>query len=242
MSPHTTNLDDESPDAGIDAPTSLRDYIKTTAINTVPPVIAYYGLRLFDVAPYLALVGAIVVATVQGLLTVVRKHRFEPLNGLVLVAAASSLTVAFTTKNPRLVQVVELVPVTLMVWSVAASGLLRKPVTVKIAGAILPGVADRALPERGWTQHDIHDWHRLHARLCARLGLLCGLFPFVAVGWIFSLSVDVSQILIVSIGPMVLILCIASAIALLRRFVVQRDRLAAERTERSAVADPAPPG
>ena len=138
MPPYTSALDDESSETSIDAPRSLREYIKNTVINTVPPLIAYYGLRLFGVTPYLALVGAIVVATAQGLLTMVRKRKFEPLNGLVIVAAACSLTIAFTTKNPRMVQVVELLPVSLLVWSLTASGLLRRPTSLKIAGAIVP--------------------------------------------------------------------------------------------------------
>ncbi|HOV57522.1 MAG TPA: hypothetical protein PLN91_06575, partial [Rhodanobacteraceae bacterium] len=46
-------------EAPTDTPRSLGEYIKTTAINTLPPVAAYYALRAFDVVPYLALVGAI---------------------------------------------------------------------------------------------------------------------------------------------------------------------------------------
>lgn len=229
--------DDESSETSIDAPRSLREYIKDTVINTVPPLIGYYGLRLFDVVPYLALVGAIVVATAQGVLTMLRKRKFEPVNGLVIVGAACSLTIAFVTKNPRVVQVIELIPVSLFVWSLAASGMLRRPTSVKIAGAIVPGLAATALPERGWTQQDIEDWHGLHARLCAGLGLLCGLFPFVATVWIFTLSVDVSQILIVAIGPTLLVLAIASAITLLRRFVRHRDQRATEHAGRAADAD-----
>lgn len=229
MSRPTSPHDDQSSETSTNAPKSLREYVKTTVINTVPPVIAYYGLRLFDVEPYLALVGAIVVATAQGLLTMLRSRKFEPVNGLVILGAACSLTIAFTTRNARVVQVVELVPVSLLVWSLVASGMLRKPTSVKIAGAIAPSLADTALPQRGWTHQDIQDWHRLHTRLCVRLGLLCGLFPFVAIVWIFTLSVDVSQILIVSTGSAVLILTIASAIALLRRFIHQRDQMAAQR-------------
>ena len=55
-------------DAGMDAPKSLREYIVNTAINTIPPLIAYYVLRVFDFEPYLALVGAIITAAVQGAL------------------------------------------------------------------------------------------------------------------------------------------------------------------------------
>lgn len=231
-------LEDSSLEASIDTPKSLREYTKNTVINTVPPLIGYYGLRLFDVAPYLALVGAIVVATAQGLLTMVRKGKFEPVNGLVIVGAACSLTIAFVTKNPRIVQVIELIPVSLLVWSLAASGLLRRPTSVKIASAIVPGLAATALPQRGWTQQDIEDWHGLHARLCAGLGLLCGLFPLVATVWIFTLSVDVSQILIVAIGPTLLVLSIAAVIAVLRRFVQQRDRVAGEGAHRPCGINP----
>ncbi len=237
MSRMITVGDDEPSETSIDAPRSLREYIKDTVINTVPPLIGYYGLRLFDVAPYLALVGAIVVATAQGVLTMLRKRKFEPVNGLVIVGAACSLTIAFVTKNPRIVQVIELVPVSLFVWSLAASGMLRRPTSVKITGAIVPGLAAKALPERGWTQQDIEDWHSLHARLCAGLGLLCGLFPIVATVWIFTLSVDVSQILIVAIGPTLLVFAIASAITLLRRFVRFRDQRVAEHAGRAADAD-----
>ncbi|MFY2861299.1 VC0807 family protein [Mycobacterium sp. THU-M104] len=228
---------DAPPETNIDAPRSLREYIKDTVINTVPPLIGYYGLRLFDVAPYLALVGAIMVATAQGLLTMARKRKFEPLNGLVILGAACSLSIAFVTKNPRIVQVIELLPVSLLVWSLAASGLLRRPTSVKIAGAIVPSLAATALPQRGWTQQDIEDWHGLHTRLCAGLGLLCGLFPLVATVWIFTLSVDVSQILIVAVGPTLLVLSVAGAIALLRRFVQQRDHVAAQRADLPADAD-----
>ncbi|GLE53860.1 VC0807 family protein [Mycobacterium montefiorense] len=222
----------------IDTPRSLREYIKNTVINTAPPLVGYYGLRLLDITPYLALVGAIVVAAAQGLLTMVRKRKFEPINGLVILGAACSLTIAFITKNPRIVQVIELIPVSLLVWSLAASGLLRRPTSVKIASAIVPSLAATALPQRGWTPQDIQDWHGLHARLCAGLGLLCGLFPLVAIVWIFTFPVDVSQILIVAIGPTLLILSIAGAIALLRRFVQQRDQVAAERADPSADASP----
>ncbi|WP_104182901.1 VC0807 family protein [Mycobacterium avium] len=238
----TPAVDGASSEAITDSPRSLREYIKNTVINTVPPLVGYYGLRLFDVAPYLALVGAIVVATMQGLLTMVRKRKFEPVNGLVIAGAACSLTIAFVTKNPRIVQVIELVPVSLLVWSLAASGLLRRPTSIKIASAIVPGLAAQALPERGWTPQFIEDWHGLHTRLCAGLGLLCGLFPLLATVWIFTLSVDVSQILIVAIGPTLLVLSIAGAIALLRRFVQRRDQIAAERAARPAGANPEPSG
>jgi hypothetical protein len=224
----------ESSTAGIDPPKSMREYAKTTVINTVPPVIAYYGLRLFDVTPYLALVGAIVVAAVQGLYTAVLKRKFEPMNGAVLLCAACSLTVAFTTKNPRIVQVTELIPATVLVWSLAASGVLRKPTSKMITAAIAPNLAEAALPQRGWTPHDINEWHRLHSRICVRLGLVCGMFPIAAVACIFTLPVDISQILIVTVGPTLLVVCIATATALLRRFVLQRDQAAAERASESA--------
>ncbi|OBJ52416.1 VC0807 family protein [Mycobacterium sp. 1423905.2] len=218
----------------MDAPKTLREYAITTLINTVPPVIAYYGLRVFGVVPYLALVGAIVVATLQGLYTVVRKRKFEPVNAAVLVCAACSLIVAFTTKNPRIVQVTELIPATFLVWSVVASGVVRKPTSKFIAGAIVPSLNEAALPQRGWTPQDIRDWHSLHSRLCVQLGLVCGMFPVAAVICIFTLPVDVSQILIVSVGPTLLVVCIATATALFRRFVRETDQAAAERASQPA--------
>jgi hypothetical protein len=221
--------DDEPEKAGIDAPRSLKEYIKTTVINTLPPLVVYYAIRAFGVTPYLALAGAIIAAVGQGALAMVRKRKFEPLNALVILAAGASLTIAFTTKNPRVVQVTELVPVSLMVWSCTVSGLLRKPASKQVTGVIAAKLADGALPERGWTPQDIQDWHKLHTRLCLWLGLLCGLFPAFAVYLIFTFPVDVSQFLITSIGTADLILCIASAVALLRRFVQQRDQAAAER-------------
>ncbi|MGA7051172.1 MAG: VC0807 family protein, partial [Mycobacterium sp.] len=119
--------DDESVETAIDAPRSLREYIKTTVINTVPPLVVYYALRAFGTTPYLALAGAIIAAVGQGILTAVRKRKFEPVNGLVILGAACSLAIAFTTKNPRVVQVIELIPASLFVWSCLVSGLLRKP-------------------------------------------------------------------------------------------------------------------
>lgn len=213
-----------------ETPTSLREYVKTTAINTLPPLIAYYALRAFGVTPYLALAGAIVTAVVQGILNMAIKRKFEPVNGLVIVAAACSLTVAFTTKNPRIVQVTELIPVSMIVWSLVVSALLRRPASKKFASAIAPKLADGALPGRGWTEQDIADWHGLHTRICLWLGLLCGMFPALAIFLIFTLSVDVSQILIVAIGPTLLVVSIVSAVTLLQRFVTQRDQLAAARS------------
>lgn len=224
----------EPPSAAIDAPKSLREYALTTVINTVPPLLGYYGLRLCGVTPYLALVGAIVVATVQGLYTAVRNRKIEPLNVAVLLAAVASLTVAFTTKNPRIVQCTELIPVTTIVWSVIISGLVRKPTSKAITGAIVPGLADPALPQRGWTPADIENWHRLHSKLSVRLGIICGVFPVAAVTWIFLLSVDLSQILIMTVGPGLLIGCIAAATTLFRRFVRDADQAAAERAHLEA--------
>jgi hypothetical protein len=226
--------DDQSVKAGMDAPRSLREYIKTTVINTLPPLVVYYAIRAFGVTPYLALAGAIIAAVGQGAIAMVRKRKFEPLNALVILAAAFSLTIAFTTKNPRVVQVTELIPVSLMVWSCTVSGLLRKPVSKQVTSVIAPKLADGALPERGWTPQDIQDWHKLHTRLCLWIGLFCGLFPALAVFLIFSFPVDVSQFLIASIGTADLILCIASAVALLRRFVRQRDQAAAQRSGQPA--------
>jgi hypothetical protein len=220
--------------AGIDPPKSLREYAVTTVVNTVPPVIAYYALRLFDVTPYLALVGAIVVATLQAMYTAVRKRKFEPMNGAVLLCAAASLTVAFTTQNPRIVQVTELIPATFLVWSVVVSGAVRKPTSKMITGAIVPSLHDSALPERGWTPQDIADWHKLHSRLCVQLGLVCGMFPIAAVACIFSLPVDISQILIVTVGPTLLVVCITAATAMLRKFIRETDQAAAERAGQSA--------
>ncbi len=226
--------DDESVSAGIDAPRSLREYIKTTVINTLPPLVVYYAIRAFGVPPYLALAGAIIAAVAQGALAMVRKRKFEPLNALVILAAACSLTIAFTTRNPRVVQITELIPVSLMVWSCMVSGLLRKPASKQVTSVIAPKLADAALPERGWTPQDIQDWHKLHTRLCLWLGLFCGLFPALAVFLIFSFPVDVSQFLIASIGTADLILCIATAVALLRKFFRQRDETAAERSGQPA--------
>ena len=221
---------ESTPTTGIDdAPKSLREYALTTVINTVPPLLGYYGLRLCGVTPYLALVGAIVVATLQGLYTVVRKRKVEPMNIAVLLCAAASLTVAFTTKNPRIVQCTELIPVTTIVWSLVASGLARKPASKSITGAIVPSLTDPALPQRGWTPEDIENWHKLHTRLSVRIGILCGLFPVLAVAWIFTLSVDLSQILIMTVGPGVLIASIGTATTLFRRFVRATDQAAAER-------------
>jgi hypothetical protein len=222
------------PQTGIDAPRSLNEYIKTTAINTIPPLVAYYALRAFGTTPYLALAGAIVTAVLQGLLNMVRKRKFEPANGLVILGAACSLTIAFTTKNPRIVQVIELVPATVIVWSCLVSGLLRKPTSKKIASVVSPNLADEALPKRGWTEQDIQDWHGLHTRLCLWLGLLCGVFPVAAVFLIFTLPVDISLILINTIGPALLVVSIVCAVVLLRRFVRQRDKTAAERSVQPA--------
>src|ERR1700722_8816026 len=138
MPQQTSALHDESTEAAIDAPTTLREYVTNVAINTVPPLIAYYVIRAFGVAPYLALVGAIGVATAQALLTMVRKRKFEPLNGVMILGSACSLTIAFATKDPRVVQAIELIPVSVFVWSLAVSGLLRKPTSLKITGAIVP--------------------------------------------------------------------------------------------------------
>jgi hypothetical protein len=236
MTQQTPAPDDESAETDIDAPRSLREYVKTTLINTLPPLIAYYALRAFGLTPYLALAGAIITAVAQGLLGMVRKRKFEPMNGLVIVAAGFSLTVAFTTKNPRVVQLTELIPATFMVWSCLVSGLLRKPASKAFTGVIVPSLADPALPQRGWTAGDIKDWHTLHTRLCLWLGLLCGMFPALAVYLIFSLPVDVSQFLLASIGSTLLFFSIATAVALLRRFVRQRDRAAAEHLDQPAEA------
>jgi hypothetical protein len=229
MPQQTPAPDDESSTAqqpGIDTPRSLREYAKTTVINTLPPLVAYYALRAFGVTPYLALAGAIITAVAQGLLNMVRKHKFEPVNGLVILGAACSLTIAFTTKNPRIVQVLELIPASLFVWSFMVSGLLGKPASKKVASAVAPKLADGSLSERGWTQQNVQDWHRLHTRLCLWLGLLCSAFPAVAVVLIFTLPVDVSLVLINSTGPALLVVSIAVAVALLRRFVRQRDQQA----------------
>jgi hypothetical protein len=227
----TPALDDESLETDIDAPRSLREYIKTTVTNTLPPLVAYYALRAFGMTPYLALAGAIIVAVAQGLLTMVRKRKFEPVNGLVILAAACSLTIAFTTKNPRVVQVTELIPASLVVWSLTVSGLLGKPTSKKVASVVAPKLADGALPQRGWTEQDIQDWHTLHTRLCRWLGLLCSAFPALAVFLIFTLPVDVSQFLLASIGTTLLLVSITSAVALLRRFVRQRDQAADQPAE-----------
>lgn len=56
------------------------------------------------------------------------------------------------------------------------------------------------------------------------------MFPVLAVFLIFTLSVDVSQLLIVAIGPTLLIVSVASAVTLLQRFVRRSDRSAAERS------------
>jgi hypothetical protein len=110
------------------------------------------------------------------------------------------------------------------------SGVLGKPTSKTVASVLVPNLADKALPKRGWTEQDIQDWHQLHTRLCVWLGLLCGVFPALAVFLIFTFPVDVSQFLIVSIGTTLLIVSIATAVALLRRFVGQRDQTAAERS------------
>ncbi|MUL68433.1 hypothetical protein BOO86_28460 [Mycobacterium sp. CBMA 234] len=206
-----------------DTPKTLREYIKTTAINTLPPLAAYYVLRGFDVEPYLALVGAIITAGVQGALTMVRKRKVEPANILVLVGAACSLTITLTTKNPRVVQALELVPMSLLVWSFAISGLLGTPNSKKVAGVVAPALAESALPERGWSADDVRDWHQLHTRLCVGLGMLCGLYPVFALYLIFNFPVDVSQFAIVATGPTLVVLCITVAVARLRKFVGQRD-------------------
>ena len=216
--------DESAQPADTDTPRSLGEYIKTTAINTLPPVAAYYALRAFDVVPYLALVGAIVTAAVQGLATMVRKRKVEPANILVLVGSACSLTIALTTKNPRVVQALELIPMSLLVWSFAISGLVRKPNSKKLAEVISPALADSALPQRGWSPDDIADWHRLHTRLCVWLGLLCGVYPAFALYLIFHYPVDISQILIVATGPTLVVLCIVVAVTRLRNFVQRCDQ------------------
>lgn len=221
---------DKAAEPGLDAPKSLTEYVKSTLISALPPLLAYYALRAFGLTPYLALAGAILTAVAQGVFTMVRKRKFEPMNGLVIVAAAVSLAIAFTTRDPHMVQVTELIPATLMVWSCLISGLLRKPTSKKIAGLIVPTLAETALPQRGWTDQDIRDWHSLHTRLCIWLGLLCSLFPAVALLMIFNLPVDVSQLLLASVGSTLLVVSIATAVALSRRFVQQRDQAAAERT------------
>lgn len=222
----------EQPDTG--TPRSLGEYIRTTAINTLPPVAAYYALRAFDVVPYLALVGAIVTAAAQGLLTMARKRKVEPANILVLVGSACSLTIALTTKNPRVVQSLELIPMSLLVWSFAISGLVRKPNSKRVAEVISPALADAALPERGWSDQDIADWHRLHTRLCLWLGLLCGIYPAFALYLIFNFPVDVSQILIVATGPTLVVLCIVAAVTVIKRFVTQHDQSATENSNQPA--------
>lgn len=236
-------MPDESPvDTETDTPRSLGEYIKTTAINTLPPVAAYYALRAFDVVPYLALVGAIVTAAVQGIATMVRKRKVEPANILVLVGSACSLTIALTTRNPRVVQSLELIPMSLLVWSFAISGLVRKPNSKKVAEVISPGLADSALPQRGWSDTDIADWHGLHIRLCLWLGLLCGVYPAFALYLIFHYPVDISQILIVATGPTLVVLCIVTAVTVIRKFIAHRDELAKTHPNSVAHQGPTPIG
>ena len=98
----------EQADAGMDAPKSLREYITNTAINTVPPLVAYYVLRMFDVEPYLALVGAIITAALQGALTMVRKRKVEPANVVVIVGAVCSLTIALRMAQAEALSVLQL--------------------------------------------------------------------------------------------------------------------------------------
>jgi hypothetical protein len=223
-----------------DSPKTLAEYVKNTAMNTLPPLAVYYLLRVFDLEPYLALVGAIVAAAAQGLLTMARKRTVEPANILVLVGSACSLTIALVTKNPRVVQSLELVPMSLLVWSFLLSGVLRKPNSKKVAGAMSPALADSALPQRGWTEQDIQDWHHLHTRLCVWLGLLCGIYPAFALFMIFNFPVDISQIVIVATGPTLVVLSIAGAVTLLRGFIRQRDQLASGRSENLAEMQGAP--
>ncbi len=209
-----------------DTPKTLREYVTNTAINTVPPLVAYYVLRMFDFEPYLALVGAIITAALQGALTMVRKRQVEPANVVVIIGAACSLTIALTTKNPRIVQALELVPMSLLVWSFAVSGLLGKPNSKKVAGVVSPALAEPALPDRGWTEQSVRDWHRLHTQLCVGLGLLCGFYPVFALYLIFNYPVDLSQFVIVATGPTLVVLCIVFAVARIRRFVGQHDAAA----------------
>jgi hypothetical protein len=156
----------------------------------------------------------------------VRKRKVEPANVVVIVGAACSLIIALTTKNPRIVQALELVPMSLLVWSFAISGLLRKPNSKKMAGVISPALAEAALPERGWSEQSMQDWHRLHTQLCVGLGLLCGFYPVFALYMIFNYPVDISQFVIVATGPTLVVLCIVFAVARIRRFVGQHDAAA----------------
>lgn len=229
----------ETTEPASNGPRSLREYVNSTLISLVPPLIAYYGLRATGLTQWLALVGAIVTAVVQGLITMARKRKFEPMNGLAIVAATVSLIVAFSTKNPRIVQLTELIPATVAVVGCLVSGLLGRPMSKQVAGVIVPGLADRALPERGWTDQDIRNWHTLHVRLCVSLGLLCSLFPFLAVYLVFNLPVDVSQALLVSLGSGLLVFSIATAIAFLRKFVLDRDRAVSARSDQPGASSAA---
>ena len=99
--------------------------------------------------------------------------------------------------------------------------------TKKVAGVISPALAEPVLPDRGWTEQSIQDWHRLHTQLCVGLGLLCGFYPVFALYMIFNYPVDLSQFVIVATGPTLVVLCIVFAVARIRRFVGQHDAAAA---------------
>ena len=233
--PEQDRSPDNEPVPSPGTPRSLREFVKTTVINAGPPLAVYYVLRLFGVVPYLALVGAVVAAVAQGAFAMARNRKFEPANALMLVAAASSLTVGLTTKNPRLIQLIELLPPALLVWSLVVSSLLRKPVTKSITGTIVPRLAEIALPERGWTEQDVQDWNKLHVRISFWSGLLSVGFQILAVTWIFTLEVDMSQALIAASGAATITALVANAIIRIRAFARERD----ERAE--AAAEPKTP-
>ncbi|EFV14469.1 VC0807 family protein [Segniliparus rugosus] len=226
---------DNEPVPSPGTPRSLREFVKTTVINAGPPLVVYYVLRLFGFVPYLALVGAVVAAVAQGAFTMARNRKVEPSNALVLIAAACSLTVGLTTKNPRLIQLIELLPAALLVWSLVVSSLLRKPITKSITGTIVPRLAETALPERGWTEQDAQDWNKLHVRISLGSGLLSVGFQILAITWIFTLEVDMSQALIAACGAATIIALVANGIIRIRAFVKEHDERA------SAAATPNTP-
>ncbi|EFV14470.1 VC0807 family protein [Segniliparus rugosus] len=218
---------------------SLRAFIKSSLISAAPAILVYYALRAFGLVQYLALVGAIAVSLAQTLFGALRARKFDPGAGLVLLLASCALLVALTTKNARATQVADTAPGFLFATALLVSSAIRKPLTKKAASTVAFGLADDALPARGWTARDVLDWTAMHIRLSAFAGVFGLCQTAFALTVIFTCAVDISQAVIVVVGSGSTIFLLVHSVNRIRAFVKERDeRASAAATSKTPTGSP----
>jgi hypothetical protein len=139
--------------------------LRTTVIDVVAPIAAYYGLRAAGASVWLALVAGAVVPAIGVVAGVLARRRIDAMGFLVLAAVAVSAAVSLVTGSPRDLLARDGLITGAWAGYMYVSLLARRPATFVVSRPLLEGRRVFDARARAWVRPAGQSWDELWDRV-----------------------------------------------------------------------------